>query len=266
MSDRIPYHLDLLYVGENLHAIIFHVYNRIGVANEITRIIRIRGLNIYKVFTPYPAPLGVEEAHIVIIVQSTDPGRVEEVAAEVKDLVKPVISYRVIHPVGRVLVIDKLFPVYHGEKRAVVLYTDALASLRDALWRSLGLTGYTILRMVGLGIGEKFFETIYELHGDMTPEQYTERLAELLESLGFGRIEVVQNTASDGTVVIRIYDHYECMHLEKKAVEKPGSVLTRGILEGFYRLVWERKTRAVENKCIALGDKYCEFMVEVFIE
>ncbi len=262
MEERIPYQLDILYIGENLHAIIFHVLNRLGVANEITRIIRVRGLNIYKVFTPYPAPLGAEEAHIVVVVESSDAGRVEAVAREIKELVGPVLSYRVIHPHGRVLLIDKLFPIYHGEKRVILLYTSSLRSLREVMMKSLGLTAYPVLRTVGIGIGEEFFNTIYELYGELRPEEYVERAAELLESLGFGRIEVVENNASDGSVVIRIYDHYECMHVEE-VTDKPASVLTRGILEGFFSLVWERKSRAIEKKCIARGDKYCEFTVEV---
>ena len=60
--------------------------------------------------------------------------------------------------------------------------------------------------------------------------------------------------------MIRLYDNIECKVFEGKK-DKPVNHLIRGGLEGAFDEVYGEKFKVTEAKCIAKGDKYCEFVI-----
>jgi len=75
------------------------------------------------------------------------------------------------------------------------------------------------------------------------------------ESLGYGefRLEKYLDKAYCRITVERLI---ECMGVKSS---EPNSQTFRGILSGFISSLWGREVNAVETKCIAVGDPYCEF-------
>ncbi|RLF10226.1 MAG: hypothetical protein DRJ98_06565 [Thermoprotei archaeon] len=60
---------------------------------------------------------------------------------------------------------------------------------------------------------------------------------------------------------MRFYDLFECVPV-KYQKEKPNSEFFRGILSGGLSVIFDKVLLAVETKCIAKGDPYCEFVVK----
>ena len=71
---------------------------------------------------------------------------------------------------------------------------------------------------------------------------------------------MVNASANPPEATIRIYDSFECeLGLESGG---PYSHLIRGMLAGVLTVIFNRRMRAEERKCIASGDPYCEFTIK----
>ena len=61
-------------------------------------------------------------------------------------------------------------------------------------------------------------------------------------------------------IVLRLYDSIECKIFRGSG--RPVSQFIRGHISGLLTKILGKDVRAVETKCIAKGDLYCEFSVE----
>nr|WP_320024574.1 sigma 54-interacting transcriptional regulator [uncultured Acetobacterium sp.] len=82
-------------------------------------------------------------------------------------------------------------------------------------------------------------------------------LSEKIIELGIGQI-VITNM-SDEIIVFRLYDCFTCSEMEN--IGKPLCYFEAGILAGAVSTISKQDMDAVEVKCNALGDVYCEFEV-----
>lgn len=82
-------------------------------------------------------------------------------------------------------------------------------------------------------------------------------LSEKIMELGIGQI-VITNM-SDEKVVFRLYDCFTCSDMEN--IGKPVCYFEAGILAGAVSTISKQDMDAVEVRCNALGDSYCEFDV-----
>ncbi len=82
-------------------------------------------------------------------------------------------------------------------------------------------------------------------------------LSEKIMELGIGQI-VITNM-SDEKVVFRLFDCFTCSDMEN--IGKPVCYFEAGILAGAVSSISKQDMDAVEVKCNALGDAYCEFEV-----
>ncbi|MBI4858345.1 MAG: sigma 54-interacting transcriptional regulator [Acetobacterium woodii] len=82
-------------------------------------------------------------------------------------------------------------------------------------------------------------------------------LSEKIIELGIGQI-VITNM-SDEMIVFRLYDCFTCSEMEN--IGKPLCYFEAGILAGAVSTISKQDMDAVEVKCNALGDAYCEFEV-----
>lgn len=82
-------------------------------------------------------------------------------------------------------------------------------------------------------------------------------LSEKIMELGIGQI-VITNM-SDEKVVFRLYDCFTCSDMEN--IGKPVCYFEAGILAGAVSTISKQDMDAVEVRCNALGDSYCEFEV-----
>ncbi|MGB9718225.1 MAG: V4R domain-containing protein [Thermoproteota archaeon] len=73
-------------------------------------------------------------------------------------------------------------------------------------------------------------------------------------------MDVVNFNVEKGEAEVRIYQSFECE--TGKGSETPYGHFIRGVLAGFFSNIFEKDVKAVETKCIARGDPYCEHMVK----
>ena len=108
-------------------------------------------------------------------------------------------------------------------------------------------TGYYMGNVLGTMLKNEKFE----------PERILEASLEYLRCLGLFKNYNVKFFSLIGKVAtVKIYDSIECTDL---ASSKPASHFLRGILGGIFSIIFRKEVTVYETKCIAKGDKYCEF-------
>lgn len=112
----------------------------------------------------------------------------------------------------------------------------------------------------GLEFGKKHREAGEKL-GIIKPEEIYRIISEsLFNCVGYGLMKTVKIKAKPPYAVIRVHNCFEC-ELGIGA-EKPFSHLVRGMIAGVLTELLGVKMIAIETKCIAKGDPYCEFEVK----
>jgi len=147
--------------------------------------------------------------------------------------------------------------------RAVVMASPILEGIIECTQNQPSLKA--MLWYQGYNVGIKLAFLCKEIYG--APSIYS--MLELFKNMnliyGLSKIEYVKNDVIDYEFILRLHNNWECNTiLRSKGVQKePQSVFTRGMLEGFFKEVFNGiDFIAVETKCIALGDPYCEFIVK----
>ncbi len=241
-------------------AYVLRVVNRIGILRDISNVVSKYDANIMKVITPEPAYGDKKETFIVIIAETVDRKRAEEIEADLKSI-EGVLKVNKVISEDRML-FPRLFPIMVNNERAIVIPQKAFNALLDARDR-YGITMAIVINRVGYSLGEGLYWMLSSIYGEPSSEEEYNLLSKsfihLLEALGWGRVDVVMNKASDGEVVFRIYNNIECSKYRRE--NRPMGLLTQAIIEGFYKKLWSpHRVKVRETKCIAMGDQYCEFI------
>jgi len=82
----------------------------------------------------------------------------------------------------------------------------------------------------------------------------------LFKSLGYGIPEILELREDPPYLRVRVYQCIEC-ELGGRAT-RPFSHYVRGILAGYASEIFKQELFAMENRCLTLGDPYCEFEVK----
>lgn len=77
---------------------------------------------------------------------------------------------------------------------------------------------------------------------------------------GWAYMEVSKLEESRKTAMVRLFDNWEC-ELFRGSNELQNHFM-RGILAGFFSSLFGVEVDAVETKCIAKGDSFCEFIIK----
>ncbi|MGC8836604.1 MAG: V4R domain-containing protein, partial [Infirmifilum sp.] len=117
-----------------------------------------------------------------------------------------------------------------------------------------------MLYLMGFEAGRKAFVDYYSVFHDFNTLQKVVTAA--FQMLGYGVPEVVMVDDNAHRAVVRVYDSFECELF--KGADNVRSGFIRGFIAGFLAGHWNvKRVFAREVKCIARGDPYCEFHVEV---
>ena len=134
---------------------------------------------------------------------------------------------------------------------ASVFFRFTLRSIRVSLIRE-GVSIDPLLHRAGLQVGH----AVYQEVADPDFGVFLANLQSFWKTRDLGRIEV----ESYEPVVLRIYDCYECIDLPR--IGKPACALDAGILTALFSAWNGSDQAAIETSCYAMGDQYCEFVVE----
>lgn len=162
------------------------------------------------------------------------------------------------------IVVDKYhYPLYFnsGEK-AMVISRRNLVDMFSRVKKIFGSGAEVIIYEMGAATGEDDAKELARgLGKDILARNMTEMVF-LYAAQGWGMPELVDLTLEPLTTILRIHDNFECAYVRSGA---PNSQYIRGHLVGLAGGVLGKKVMIRETKCMAMGDKYCEFHGEEVI-
>ena len=144
-------------------------------------------------------------------------------------------------------------------ERAIVLRRVFYEAMIKHLRRRLGTGLEAILYHIGFEAGKR----VYDAHVQMVGKN-TFRLIRsgevLFTQMGFGRIKVTDMYLEEARMRVIVYDSFECELFRGEG--RPMSNLIRGMMAGWFSGFFNKEVTAIETKCIAKGDPYCQFKIK----
>ena len=152
------------------------------------------------------------------------------------------------------------FPVLHATTRAIILPIGMFWALWDGFERILQPSGLAaVLYNAGKEVGRHVAERLGEMF-HIEGKELIQAFAQAVRATGWGIIEVSRIDMKKHSATIIVKDCFEAAAWRKK----PYTVChwTRGYLAGYMSTVFGKPVDAIETKCMARGDKYCEFKIQ----
>jgi len=186
-----------------------------------------------------------------------------ELAEKIRHI-KGVKNVQILHPTAEGFVADYLsIKLLLAGDRAVIFRKPGYKGLIVGMREQFGAAGEAFLYHCGYDAGIRYAKSHQELAaklGITDPIQILHKISmPLYASMGLGKSEIVEVKAKPFQAIIRIYENFEC-ELGVGA-KKPYSNFIRGIFAGLLAHLFSRRMEAVETRCIAKGDPYCEFKI-----
>jgi len=152
------------------------------------------------------------------------------------------------------------FPALHGNTRAIIMPRGmfwALLSALEKIFKHSGLMA--VLYSAGKRLGQHAAKRISELY-QLRGKALLEALAQAGQATGWAITEVKEIDFEGCKATIIVKEGFEAIAWR----EKPHAAchLTRGYLAGYLSTVFNKSVEASETKCLARGDKYCEFVIK----
>ncbi len=184
----------------------------------------------------------------------------EEISSEILDRMKSVGEVKVIKPIAEGLTVDYVsYPPMLSGKRVLILRPPAYKALVKSIRQKLGEGYEAILYHIGFDLGRHYFKS----HVDMAGGDFS-KIPEIGEKLfrfvGFGILKFVRIDPLTKYCHARVWDSFECRLYEKAS--RPRSQFVRGMLAGWVSELFQTSVEAIETRCIAMGDPYCEFIIK----
>jgi len=248
---------------KKVYSLVMRVDNRVGMLKDISEYLVRQNVNIVKIIVPEPATTDKKEVYLVMVIEMDKDINPKKIANNVKKI-DGVKSVDLREPIGSLL-FPRLFPIMINGERALVIPRKAFDLMIEARDK-YGIAWTTVFNQIAREMGKGIYRLLVSFYGEPASDEDYDRLSKVfiyvLESLGFGHVEIVYNNAKEGEVVFRLYDNIECSRYKSPA-EKKGD-LVGSFIEGFYLELWApHRVRWNETRCIARGDSYCEFSVSV---
>lgn len=170
-------------------------------------------------------------------------------------------SARMIAPDPHGILFDNhFFPLVVGKRRAVIFRRRVYESLFKGVREKFGTAGEAMLYYQGYAIGQRTCQAYREDTSIEEPETLVGLGKAYFKTMGWGIMDVANLNVEKGEAQVRIYESFECE--TGKDNETPYGHFIRGILAGFFSSIFQREAKAVETKCIAKGDPYCEYVIK----
>ncbi len=277
--EKINYNIDTIIDTGNRRMTTFLVKipGSYTIISKIIEEIAKYGKPVVKMGIPdYLSPASSNTPYLYIVVGDCD----ARCGSELRDVVKSVEGVEkvdVYYPEE-----GYIFPLYDSvmflREESLILTAKILGGmLYDIILPSgpqiraypLGLGAITILTTMGKAFGKQIYDylTKYvreELYEDFN--EYVEAMLKLfskfMKAIGVGEAEI--ESRSGRVYEIRLIGGaVECKSLSRYSFNGKTGYLTRGIIEGFFQELFERRIDVKETKCINKGSRDCIYIVEI---
>ncbi len=148
-----------------------------------------------------------------------------------------------------------------GGMRALLIGQGNMKGIILGIKGNLGEEGgNAFLYHLGYGVGEE----VYKVYAEPREIKDYAKGILLLEALtrGAGWADIIGYEGADDKIIIKLERLWEC-EIQKGIVDKPASNYMRGILAGFFKALLGKEVVVKETKCIAVGDPYCQFEINI---
>ncbi len=231
-----------------------------GILKEITEILTDNKVPI--LFLSLSRPSLGEPLDALLFVDLTDSKIDERKLQNELNRVNYVADVKLIKPIFDGMLVDVYFEkLSMGSKRAVLFREPLYSALIKETVKRLGSGGFALLYHIGVFMGKNVYKDYLKILGREDPESLIELGKAFFRMSGFGIVEVVYVDLKKKEALLRVYDSFECSLYKNE--KTPMSNLVRGIFAGWFsELLKIPEVKVTEIKCIAVGDKYCEFLMK----
>jgi hypothetical protein len=123
----------------------------------------------------------------------------------------------------------------------------------DKTWEILYKNGYKIcyerISLLGKRLG-------------ITGEELIKKFLKAINVRGWGFWEIVNLDVKTGKCQLRAQNLFWGVYFKEKGIKKYADTYFAGAIAGVIHGATGKKVKGKETKCIAMGDPYCEFIVE----
>ena len=250
-KDVMVFHYD---PKRRFYLVTLQLKNVPGALGNLTNIMGIRGINIMEgFFAPFASG---DYGTFSFFVESTKTRMDKDWLKEFLQSCIYVSEVVVKEGVEGFLTDSLNFPtVWNTGDRAIVMRVGNVQVMLDAIREAGGANGEKIVYEAGFQSGKSSWENVFSIFRPKTKEGLSEIL-QLYSAVGWGRIELLDLSMNKKSAKIRMTDLFECAGL---TYERGCSHYVRGHLAGAMSTFFGIDLKGVETKCLAKGDKYCEF-------
>ena len=144
-----------------------------------------------------------------------------------------------------------------GKYLALVIGVNELSLVFEKIKETYGSGGEAFLYHIGYTLGEIAGQKYLT---EKVSEDFIKEDALAFQAYGWGIPEIVRIDLEEPEIIIRLHDLFESKHAKGKK-NKANCHFVRGFLAGLFTKFLGKKMFAIETKCVAKGDPYCEFLV-----
>jgi len=204
-----------------------------------------------------------KEIYMLFIVVELGASKVDmnNILNELKNLSNYVKSASIAKSLGNIIYSLKGHIKDVGGHRVILFGMANMEGFIEGVIETFGVElGRTLLFRIGVDVGERAYENYGVRVGVKSVEDAIKLLNALATGFYWGYINKYE--IKNDRIILYIKDLWEC-ELWKGKTDKPASSLVKGIIHGFFRKFLNTEVEVDEEKCIAIGDKYCQFKVSI---
>lgn len=244
--------------GREIHGFDIELLNIVGALSYLSNVIKKLCLNI-----TYLETCGVsnETYSLFIALDFTDSeAAVEDFMNEI-DKDEKYIKKISLAPSIYNLIFSGLFCYKDiGGVRVIYLSTASMRGLIGGIKNKFGKeAGNALLYHIGNSVGGEIFNSYASRLGISKFDDGVALLDALFKAMGWGKIAYYEKYGD--IITAGINNLWECEI--RKEPEEPGDHFTRGVLNGFFKLMLDAGLGVKQTKCMSRGDDACEFEMTI---
>ncbi len=143
------------------------------------------------------------------------------------------------------------------EQNVVIFPFENLLSIQKLLEKKHGSYG---LYLTSKDLGKKWIKNLFDTYNMDTIEEQARWGENVFTLAGMGKMKVLNWDSKKTTMRYRSYDSVTAQ--QYGSVGRPVCHIPRGWFAGASCVFFNKDVDAVEEKCLAKGDEYCEFIIK----
>lgn len=234
------------------------LFNRPGALKFVSSLPEKYSLNIEYIETCFKSK---EKYGLFIVIDFTDKeASPDDILMEFKNNREYVYEVSISPAVYNIIFPSNFYVKDLGGVRAILLGMESMKGIIQGIREQIGHGASSVLLYhLGCSVGREIYNTYVK---PMGIKQFSDGMFLKTMFRGAGWADIIGCEKSEEKIIIKFKKLWEC-EIQKGFVDKPSSHFTRGVLAGFFRSFMGKGLVVKETKCIAVGDPYCQFEINI---